>query len=83
MQYRFIPVLTGNTFHAAEHGGYHAVYPRAYGEHGIATITRGSNSGLSPCLRGTLKGLVERELASRFIPVLTGNTFNKSEMYTQ
>ena len=52
-----------------------AVYPRAYGERPFFISSYISNTGLSPCLRGTHSQLHLYYSCERFIPVLTGNAF--------
>ena len=74
LYWRFIPVLTGNTFFCAVHTKRHAVHPRAYGEHFSGSIVSVKKVGSSPCLRGTPKDGCNIIFNSRFIPVLTGNT---------
>ena len=51
---RFIPVLTGNSGQQCARHYESAVYPRAYGEQAHSTKPASPETGLSPCLRGTV-----------------------------
>ncbi|CBJ82848.1 hypothetical protein XBJ1_3730 [Xenorhabdus bovienii SS-2004] len=59
-----------------------AVYPRTYGEHGMALHFFDSSAGLSPYLRGTHQGLLDQRKLGRFIPVPTGNTVHALNRYS-
>ena len=71
---RFIPVLTGNTRVPPRKAMPIPVHPRAYGEHILALVIAPSETGSSPCLRGTPERYAGQLDGVRFIPVLTGNT---------
>ena len=72
---RFIPVLTGNSCAAMPCSMLLTVYPRAYGEQSFTISAVLPSSGLSPCLRGTGGKAINVERCTRFIPVLTGNSY--------
>jgi len=78
---RFIPVATGNTESDARYAYKTAVHPRGYGEHFTNMNKPIKQSGSSPWLRGTLNFCISASIASRFIPVATGNTHAKSKLH--
>ncbi len=51
--WRFIPVLTGNTFKHGQKTNLISVYPRTHGEHKSSDNDGLPNIGLSPYSRGT------------------------------
>ena len=70
---RFIPALAGN-IPAAEHDyHYHAVHPRARGEHMPTNTARSLVFGSSPRSRGTSAARIALLNKARFIPALAGN----------
>ena len=74
MEWRFIPVYTGNTVNNSDPHIFNSVYPCVYREH-ILTVGRGCvDSGLSLCIQGTHPVFVSAGDKCRFIPVYTGNT---------
>ena len=50
------------------------VYPRGYGEHGLALLNGLNKGGLSPWIRGALIRQLWEFDGPRFIPVDTGST---------
>ncbi len=77
-QRRFIPVHTGNRPGNLRLNLISAVHPRAYGEQEYEKVTAISDSGSSPCIRGTVsprRSVVRRD---RFIPVHTGNSLQRN-----
>jgi len=71
---RFIPAPAGNTGAAQHAGRYHAVHPRACGEHVPDEVSTMPGAGSSPRLRGTPSQRYVPPLAWRFIPAPAGNT---------
>ena len=78
---RFIPVGTGNTSYNALLLIYLAVHPRGHGEHFKLTVSSNLGSGSSPWARGTPFASEWYFAFLRFIPVGTGNTSDRADLY--
>ena len=74
LNWRFIPVHTGNTNNSLKTISEISVYPCAYREHGINHFCASILRGLSLCIQGTLQAKLILLSCCRFIPVYTGNT---------
>ena len=70
---RFIPVCTGNACHAEGYADALPVYPCVYRERFVGEKRLSVPFGLSLCVQGTPCLIQMQVLASRFIPVCTGN----------
>ena len=74
MQFRFIPVYTGNSGSRFKIQWQITVYPCVYREQCTSSAARRRDPGLSLCVQGT-ENLWKRSWRSpRFIPVHTGNS---------
>ena len=73
MQFRFIPVCTGNMSTDNEGVKLEAVYPCVYREHAVPFPGNLMPAGLSLCVQGTLLKCFMNDTLMRFIPVCTGN----------
>ena len=71
---RFIPVYTGNTYILFCSFNRDSVYPCVYREHDLFFSLSKTAPGLSLCIQGTLVTYFGVFVATRFIPVYTGNT---------
>ena len=71
---RFIPARAGNTLSPATGAITESVHPRAGGEHTWDSGREQVFNGSFPRGRGTLRGMLHRKLAQRFIPARAGNT---------
>ena len=73
INYRFIPVHTGNIHRQHRCQFALPVYPCAYREHCVPVTNSISTPGLSLCIQGTYTERWVNCPGSRFIPVHTGN----------
>ncbi len=73
---RFIPAGAGNTMQWSSATRLQPVYPRWRGEHDCFESVTGSNVGLSPLARGTLRDSGPGISPMRFIPAGAGNTYS-------
>ena len=71
---RFIPARAGNTTIRIVRGRFHAVHPRACGEHMFPDEETARLYGSSPRVRGTHRGGPAEWMLFRFIPARAGNT---------
>ena len=60
-----------------------AVYPCVYREHLVIKLIFVLSNGLSLCIQGTRINLPLKKQNDRFIPVYTGNTGMKNELFGQ
>ena len=73
IQFRFIPVHTGNIRNDRWRRHNFTVYPCAYREHIFRLIDTLDRCGLSLCIQGTWNESLQNHGNARFIPVHTGN----------
>ena len=73
MNYRFIPVCTGNMPFSSSCFLMNSVYPCVYREHPCKLRRAILEFGLSLCVQGTSVPLFGDLVPPRFIPVYTGN----------